>query len=198
MVFKQSDAIRSEFDHVLETQLDALYRTAFRMLSSREDAEDAVQDTCGKALRSLDTFKPGSSMAAWVFRILSNTCIDKLRARKRAVHIPIDSEAVANRPELRQTDATPENETHRNAIMQRTKDAIDNLPDEMKPVVQLIIIEEFSYADAAQALELPIGTIRSRLSRARQRLCYALADILDASVADAGHEQSSPPLRLVK
>ena len=198
MVPKLSDTIRSEFDHVLKTQLDALYRTAYRMLSSREDAEDAVQDTCGKALRSLDTFKPGSSMAAWVFRILSNTCIDKLRARKRAVHIPIDSETVANRPELRQTDASPENETHRNAIKRRMKEAIESLPDEMKPVVQLIIIEEFSYADAAHALELPIGTVRSRLSRARQRLCYALADVLDVSIANTGHDQSSPPLRLVK
>ncbi len=195
---KERDAIRSEFDQVLETQLDALYRTAYRMLSSREDAEDAVQDTCGKALRSLGTFKPGSSMAAWVFRILSNTCIDKIRARKRAVHIPIDSETVAHRPELRQTDATPEQETQRNTVKRRLKEAIDCLPDEMKPVVQLVIIEEFSYSDAAHALELPIGTVRSRLSRARQRLCYALADVLDVPTTHAVQAPSSPPLRIVK
>lgn len=189
--------IQDAFREAVETELDALYRTARRMLYDRVEAEDAVQEALDKAWRNLHRFKPDAQMRPWLFAILHNTCLDILRARARRTNVPLDSDSGAELGLQSERDL-PEEFVSNQQLGRQIETAIAALPADHRAVVQLVIIEQLSYAEAAEALNLPIGTLRSRLSRARASLCTDLRDHLDTTDA-AGRDRDGPArLRLVR
>ena len=152
--------------------IDGLYGTALRLTGNPADAEDLVQDTYLKAFRSSDQFQPGTNLKAWLYTILHNTFLNR---RRRAVKEPIGVE-----PEEIERAATSgfggHVETPEQLLMRDTLDAdlqaaLDALPESFRQAVWLRDVEEFSYAEIAGMLDIPIGTVMSRISRGR-RLLY--------------------------
>lgn len=169
------EELRREFELVVTEQLDALYRTALRLQGNRADAEDAVQECCARAFHGLTGFKRDASMKVWLFRILKNVCIDKLRRRARLTVVSSDADEGALEGHLAAAGDTPEDSYARSHICRLVDKALLRLPVEQRAVVALVLIEEFSYLEAAEALQIPVGTVRSRLNRARTQLRKAIA-----------------------
>jgi RNA polymerase sigma-70 factor, ECF subfamily len=151
--------------------IDGLYRAALRLTRVRADAEDLVQETYLKAFRAADRFEPGTNLRAWLFTILHNTA--RNLARDRARHaVTFDSDAVERAADatLDGMADTPETLLLRDTLAPELQAAIDELPDAFRQAVWLRDVEEFSYAEIATVLDVPIGTVMSRISRGRRML----------------------------
>ena len=153
--------------------LDSLYRTALRLTRVPADAEDLVQETYLKAFRAAASFEPGTNLRAWLFTILHNTARNRVRDRARDT-VAIDSEAVERAAALSPFGAsgpeTPESLLLRDTLAPELQGAIDALPEAFREAVWLRDVEEFSYAEIAKMLDIPIGTVMSRISRGRHLL----------------------------
>jgi RNA polymerase sigma-70 factor, ECF subfamily len=170
------DRVRFE-EEALELA-DQVYRVARRLVSSREEAEDLVQETYARAFRSWRSYTPGTNMRAWLFRILTNLNIDRGRRDQRAPDIqPMEEGDYYLYNRLEETTGT-DDETR---VVERLSqdsivEALSAVPHNYRDVVVLVDIGDFSYQDAAQILDIPIGTVMSRLHRGRRTLKQALAD----------------------
>lgn len=168
------------------SHIDSLYGTALRLTRRAQDAEDLVQDTYLKAFRSAHQFEPGTNLKAWLFTILHNTYRNMRRHDVRNP-VDVDSEAVD-----RVADATAEGDTPEQLLSRATLDAdlqvaLDALPEAFRQAVWLRDVEELSYAEIARVLDVPIGTVMSRISRGRR----ALFDGLQARRAEAARRVAS-------
>jgi RNA polymerase sigma-70 factor (ECF subfamily) len=163
------------------SHIDALYGAALRMRRNKQDAEDLVQETYLKAVRSLHRYREDSSCKAWLFRILTNAYIDRYRKSKRApISVEFDEEGGAHlHDSLEEEDEFEEGRIHSADDLptllswfaaDEVKGAIDGLPDIFREVIALRDIEGFSYQEVADMLEIPIGTVMSRLFRGRRFL----------------------------
>jgi RNA polymerase sigma-70 factor, ECF subfamily len=156
--------------------IDSLYRTALRLTRNPADAEDLVQDTYLKAFRAADTFEAGTNLRAWLFTILHNTARNRARDRARET-VTADSDAVeraAEEPAGPGRGDTPESLLLRDTLDPDLQAAVDGLPDQFRQAVWLRDVEEFSYAEIAEMLDIPVGTVMSRISRGRRMLFEAL------------------------
>jgi RNA polymerase sigma-70 factor (ECF subfamily) len=151
--------------------VDSLYRTALRLTRSPADAEDLVQDTYLKAFRAADRFEPGTNLRAWLFTILHNTARNRARDRAREA-LTVDSELVEQAVDAgpRGSGDTPESLLLRDTLAPDVQAAIDSLPEAFRQAVWLRDVEEFSYAEIARMLDIPPGTVMSRISRGRRML----------------------------
>ena len=164
--------------------LDSLYRTALRLTRDPADAEDLVQDTYLKAFRAADRFVPGTNLRAWLFTILHNTARNRARDRARDA-VDVDSEAVEQARDSgfgTRDSETPESLLIREAMAPELQEAIDDLPAAFRQAVWLRDVEEFSYAEIADMLEVPLGTVMSRISRGRRLLFERLHHLRPAHV----------------
>jgi RNA polymerase sigma-70 factor (ECF subfamily) len=162
------------FEQEALPHLDSLYRMALRLTADPARAEDLVQDTMLKAFRAWGQYQRGTNARAWLLTILRNTFINDYRRRKREP-IPVDLQAVepyAIHRAVEQVD--PEGAFFDQIVDERVLAAIDQLPEDFREVLALSDIEGLSYAEIASALEIPIGTVKSRLFRARRQLQTAL------------------------
>ena len=177
----ESDAIALQ-DEAL-THVDALYRTAVRMTGNSMDAEDLVQETYLRAFRSLSQFRAGTNLRAWLFKILTNAFINDYRKRSRRprstsldnvedyylyTHL-IDSG-------IQPSASRPEDEVLASITDDAVLQALNALPPEFLQVVLLADVEGFSYREIADIMGIPIGTVMSRLHRARRRLQRMLTE----------------------
>lgn len=179
------DERRQVFKQEVSANMDALYGTAYRMTRNRADAEDLVADSVTKAWAALDSLQDTNQFKAWIFRILTNTFISDYRKRAGAPDMEsfddTDEDGDENfslfeklhQPFLLWWN-NPEQEFVTKLLGRDISDAIDRLADEFRAAVVLVDVEGFSYQDAADILEVPVGTIRSRLKRARGQLQRAL------------------------
>jgi RNA polymerase sigma-70 factor (ECF subfamily) len=166
---------RVEFETAAMPHLDALYNTALRLARNAQDAEDLVQETFLKAYRAYAQFTPGTNLKAWLFRILKNTFINEYRRRQAApretdfaaVEEAFESEIA---PEAEGRIKNPEEEALEKAFDENVQRALDALPPDYRMAVLLADIEGFSYREVAEILEIPIGTVMSRLYRGRRLL----------------------------
>jgi RNA polymerase sigma-70 factor (ECF subfamily) len=152
--------------------LEPLFGTALRLTRNRADAEDLVQDTFVKALRFSDRFTPGTNLKAWLYTILHNTWRNRRRDAGRDA-VEIDSPTVdeaASLPGGPVALETPERILLREALDVELQAALDELPEAFREAVWLRDVEEFSYAEMAEMLGIPIGTVMSRISRGRRML----------------------------
>ena len=157
--------------------LDPLYATALRLTRNRSDAEDLVQDTFVKAFRSSDRFQRGTNLKAWLFTILHNTWRNRVRDASRDT-VDVDSgrvEEAASRPGGPIALETPERILMRDTLDADLQAALDGLPAAFREAVWLRDVEEFSYAEIAEMLGVPIGTVMSRISRGRRLLFERLS-----------------------
>jgi len=156
--------------------LDSLYRTALRLTRVPADAEDLVQETYLKAFRAAGRFEPGTNLRAWLFTILHNSARNRARDRARDA-VTIDSETVERAADALEgftfgarPAETPETLLLRETLAPDLQAAIDALPDAFRQAVWLRDVEEFSYAEIADMLSIPVGTVMSRISRGRRLL----------------------------
>lgn len=163
--------------------IDALYRTALRMTRNPADAEDLVQEVYLRAFRSLHQFTEGTNLRAWLFRILTNTYINDYRRRqRRPTSASLDDiEEFYLYDHLVDSGVQPSVERPEDIVLGKLSvdsviDAIEELPEEFRQVVLLADVEGFSYRDIAAIVDIPIGTVMSRLYRARRRLQRRLYD----------------------
>src|SRR5436190_4771286 len=161
---------------------DQVYRVARRLVGSREEAEDLVQQAYERAFRSWRQFTPGTNLRAWLLRILTNLNIDRGRRQQRSPQTTsLDTEAgdyfLYNKLEGQSADGTVDEERVLERLSQDSiVDALAEVPHDFRDVLVLVDIGDFSYADAAQILDIPIGTVMSRLHRGRRILKRELAD----------------------
>jgi RNA polymerase sigma-70 factor (ECF subfamily) len=171
----QRDPVRSEFDAEVLPHLDALFANALRLTRTRPDAEDLVQETVLRAFRFFDRFERGSNVKAWLLRIQYNAFVNRYRrsAKERDIKDSMSQgpvgEDVVSRDALRAlTD--PVGTALRPIVLREIETALDSLPEEHRMVVLLADLEELSYKEIAEVLGCPIGTVMSRLHRARRAL----------------------------
>ncbi len=154
--------------------IDALYGTALRLTRRPQDAEDLVQDTYLKAFRASKQFQRGTNLKAWLFTILHNT-FRNMRRHDGRNPVDVNSETVELAADLAGDERTPEQLLTRATLDSDLQAALDGLPDAFRQAVWLRDVEEFSYADIARIVEVPIGTVMSRISRGRRMLYERLA-----------------------
>jgi RNA polymerase sigma-70 factor, ECF subfamily len=172
------DRVRFE-EEALELA-EQVYRVARRLVGSREEAEDLVQETYARAFRSWRSYTPGTNLRAWLLRILTNLNIDRGRSIQRApTQQPLEEGDyyLANRVAA----AEGEQALEQDRVVQRLSQdgivtALSEVPHNFRDVIVLVDIGEFSYAEAAQILDIPIGTVMSRLHRGRRILKQQLAE----------------------
>jgi RNA polymerase sigma-70 factor, ECF subfamily len=158
------------------SHIPRLRRYARALVGDRYQADDLVQDTLERALNKLHLWRPGSDMRAWLFAIMHNVFVNQLRGKRPDTMALVDDDAIAapvgtvDRLEIRDLQA-----------------ALMEIPAEQRAVVLLVGLEEMSYAEAAKALGVPIGTVMSRLARGRERLRHLMAGT-----------QTTPSLKVVK
>jgi len=154
--------------------IDSLYGTALRLTRRQVDAEDLVQDTYLKAFRSEAQFQRGTNLKAWLFTILHNT-FRNMRRHDGRNPVDVDSEVVEQSANLSVHDQSPEQILTRATLDADLQAALDALPEAFRQAVWLRDVEELTYAEIAGVLEVPIGTVMSRISRGRKMLYERLA-----------------------
>ncbi len=171
---------RAAFNVLVETYQSKIINMAYGMLSSQEDAYDAAQEVFIKVYRNLDRFEGKSSLSTWIYRITVNVCNDFLRKRTRTaptVSIYPDSDDDDDRPmELKDSAPTPHERVEMTETQELVRKALDELSDEFKTVITLYDLEGLSYDEISEILKCPVGTIKSRLNRARKALKKKLSE----------------------
>src|SRR6187549_432728 len=171
------DRVRFE-EEALELA-DQVYRVARRIVGSREEAEDLVQEAYARAFRSWRSYTPGTNLRAWLLRILTNLNIDRGRRSQRAPdQQPLEEGDYFLYNRLESTSGESDEERILERLSQdHVAEALAAVPHDFRDVLVLVDIGEFSYADAAQILDIPIGTVMSRLHRGRRILKKELAEV---------------------
>lgn len=163
----------AEFEKEAIPHMDALYNFALRMTGDSDDADDLVQETYLKAFRFFEKFERGSNCKAWLFRIMKNTFINSYRKSSKEP-AKIDYEEVENFYENIKPSSTDsahlEKEIYDNLLDDELSNAIASLPEDFRTVIILCDIEGFTYDEIADFVDVPVGTVRSRLHRARKML----------------------------
>jgi RNA polymerase sigma-70 factor (ECF subfamily) len=174
--------LRQEFDDMALPHLAALFRTATRLCGERATAEDLVQETFLQAWRSFHRFTPGTNCRAWLYKILM---FSHSRLRRDQ----------ARRPQVRELDESTESAllfdpiTPDSLTASSVKLAFESLPDQFREAVLLVDVEELTYREAAEALDVPIGTVMSRLNRGRRLMRLALVEEAAAYGLDVSAER---------
>jgi RNA polymerase sigma-70 factor, ECF subfamily len=176
-------AERADFEQLAMEFLPSLYSAALRMTHNPADAEDLVQETYLKAYRGFAGFEPGTNLKAWLFRILTNTYINLYRAKKRRPesHDLDDVEDLYLYRRLGGLEAVNAARTTEDIVLSRfteteVQNALDALPEAFRIPVLLADVEGFSYKEIAEIVDVPIGTVMSRLHRGRKALQKSLYD----------------------
>lgn len=149
--------------------LPRLRRLACALCGNQDEADDIVQAACEKSLTRLDQFEPGTRLDSWMFRIVQTTFIDQRRARLRRNAAPLERVA-----DVVAFDARIYERTAARADLAIVRAEIGRMPDEQRAVLALVAVDGLAYKEAAEVLGVPIGTVMSRLARARKRLAEAL------------------------
>jgi RNA polymerase sigma-70 factor, ECF subfamily len=162
------------FNRLVLAYQDLVFNLTYRMLGEMEPAEDAAQVAFISAYRNLGGYR-GGSFKAWLLRIATNACYDELRRRQRRPTTPLEpvndeDEEIESPSWLADTSESPEESVERQELNQAIQYCLERLPAEFRSVVVLVDIQGLDYSEAAQAIHKPVGTVKSRLARARQRL----------------------------
>ena len=183
------------FNRLVLNYQDLIYRQAFHMLGDREGAEDAVQDAFLSAYRHLRAFRDGN-FKCWLLRIVTNTCYDELRRRRRRQTIPLEpvdslEEAVESTFWLEDPQELPESRAERAELAHQLQGCLDSLPPDFREAVVLVDVQGLDYQEAARAAGIPVGTLKSRLARARVKLRGRLEMLMT-------RRDETQPIRLVQ
>ena len=171
---------RRAFETEALPHLEVLYRTALRMTRNRSDAEDLVQEALAKAYRYWDKFQSGTNCRAWLFKIMTNIFINDYRSKSRSpVSVDVDDmddNFLYGQLARRGQESNPERDFFAKILDNDVRNAIEELPEDFRMVVVLSFLEDFSYQEIADILDLQLGTVKSRLHRGRKLLQRQLYD----------------------
>jgi len=167
--FSQNDRSLAGFEELAMPLFDSLYNLARWLAQNQNEAEDLVQETYLKAWRSFASFQPDTNFRAWIFRILKNTFLGSRSKLERRMTTAMESEE-----DLPATSATPESLLIGRCDMDAVQRAIEQLPVMFREVILLCDVEEASYREIAEILSIPMGTVMSRLARARKMVRESL------------------------
>jgi RNA polymerase sigma-70 factor (ECF subfamily) len=166
---KAEGAERDAFAREAMVHLDHLYRVAFHLAKNEDHAQELVQETFVRALAARQQFNPGTNMKAWLTKILHNFFFDRYQQNKRWISI---DDPAGQEPDYWQRrpaeNPGPESQVLLKELSANITDALKRIPEEFRTPILLVDMSDFSYAEAAEILSCPIGTIRSRLSRGRK------------------------------
>ena len=157
------------FEELMQSHESRIYAIALRMMGNREDAQDCAQEAMVRIYRAMGSFKGQSALATWIYRITMNTCLDELRRRKARKVTSLDS-LVDNGWSPTDTGDTPEEHGLRVEKQNALNQAIQSLPDDMRAAIILRDVKGYSYDEIASILDANVGTIKSRISRGREKL----------------------------
>ena len=166
----------NDFEKLVTAYEKNVYNIALRMVGDPEDAADMTQETFIKAYRALSGFRGDSKFSSWLYRIASNVCLDFLRSRSRHPQVSLstvdeDDRATFELPDMRQN---PEEQLMKKLGMEAVRRGLEQLPEQQRQILVLRELGGLSYAELAQTLGLEEGTVKSRIFRARKRLCALL------------------------
>jgi RNA polymerase sigma-70 factor (ECF subfamily) len=175
----RNERIKGEFEGLTIEHLDPLFSAALRLTKNERDAEDLVQDTFLRAYRFFDKFERGTNIKAWLFKILTNTFINRYRRKVKERSVVEGTERDTVHERFMSREATeyadnPEKFLSDRLLSDDVLQAIDALPIDFRLVVILADLQEFSYKEIAEILECPVGTVMSRLYRGRKLLQKSL------------------------
>jgi RNA polymerase sigma-70 factor (ECF subfamily) len=169
-----SDLDRERFASEIMSCLDHLYRVAYHLVKNADEAQDCVQETCARALGSRGQFTPGTNLKAWLTRILYNLFFDAHARNRRMVSADGLGAAGEQGKDFWETLPTanpgPETLVLEQELGAQIGDALKRIPEEFREAIVLVDMGDLSYAEAAEVLSCPVGTVRSRLSRGRKLL----------------------------
>ena len=162
------------FNRLVLAYQDLIFSLTYRMMGEVDSAEDATQDAFISAYRNLRSYR-GGSFKAWLMRIATNACYDELRRRQRRPTIPLepvneDDEEIESPTWIADPSESPEQAAERQELNRAIQYCLEGLPPDFRSVVILVDVQGLDYDEAAQAINKPVGTVKSRLARARQRL----------------------------
>lgn len=184
------------FNALVTAYQDRVYTLTYRIMGSHPPAADAAQDTFIAAYRKLDTYR-GGSFKSWLLRIATNTCYDALRYQKRRPATAFDDMPgadAADGPPIPDSAETPEQAAQRAELNQAIQDCITALQPDQRLALVMCDVEGYSYGEIAAAAEVTLGTVKSRISRARQavRACLeGVRELLPSQYRQQGNESSS-------
>jgi len=163
-----ADVQLDSFEELAMPLFDQLYNFAQWLTQNREEAEDLVQETYAKALKGFASFRLGTNFRAWIYRILRNTFLTSRTGLKITMTVPLDAEEGG--PDLAVERDTPETLLLERSSRELLQSAMDELPVYFREILVLCEVEEMSYQEISETLSVPVGTVMSRLSRARKAL----------------------------
>ena len=174
----------NDFEKLVTAYEKNVYNIALRMVGDPDDAADMTQETFIKAYRALSGFRGDSKFSSWLYRIASNVCLDFLRSRSRHPQVSLstvdeDDRATFELPDMRQN---PEEQLMKKLGMEAVRRGLEQLPEQQRQILVLRELGGLSYAELAQTLGLEEGTAKSRIFRARKRLCALL--LCDGNISD--------------
>ena len=174
----------NDFEKLVTAYEKNVYNIALRMVGDPDDAADMTQETFIKAYRALSGFRGDSKFSSWLYRIASNVCLDFLRSRSRHPQVSLstvdeDDRATFELPDMRQN---PEEQLMKKLSMEAVRRGLEQLPEQQRQILVLRELGGLSYAELAQTLGLEEGTVKSRIFRARKRLCALL--LCDGNISD--------------
>ena len=169
-----NDGDQSAYAELMERYRDSIYFMLLKMVSNRDDAEDLTIEAFGKAFNRLHQYTPNYAFSTWLFKIASNNCIDFIRKKKNHT-LSIDNDfsnedGDSIRIDIKSTGRTPEEEAIRMQKIKLMREIVNKLKPRYKELIELRYFKEFSYEEIADELDLPLGTVKAQLFRAREFL----------------------------
>ena len=171
------DGNEAAYGIIMERYKNSLYGIIYRMVRNQEETQDLVQEAFIKAYKALESFNKQYSFSTWLFKIASNNCIDHLRKKRlntTSIDAPIETADGNITQEIPDSSYNPETDIIRNEMVNTIHEVIDQLPEKYREVINLRHKQDRSYEEIANELELPIGTVKARIFRAREILKISL------------------------
>jgi RNA polymerase sigma-70 factor (ECF subfamily) len=173
VVCRAKEGDQKAYAELMQRYKDSIYFMALKMVNNKDDAMDLTVETFGKAFENLDKYKPDFAFSTWLFRIATNNCIDFIRKKRINVvslHTLTDNDGEERQLEMRSNTLNPEETSIRKQENEKLKNIVDQLPLRYRTLIILRYFEEQSYEEIAQQLDLPLGTVKAQLFRARDLL----------------------------
>lgn len=184
LVTKARQGDQKAYADLMHRYKDSIYFMALKMVNNKEDAMDLTIETFAKAFEKLDKYQPEFAFSTWLFRVATNNCIDFIRKKKlntQSIHGMMDDDGDEKPLQIKADVLNPEETSIKKQQTQKLKELIETLPTRYRNLITLRYFDELSYEEIAQQLDLPLGTVKAQLFRAR----YLLGNVLNTKNRDA-------------
>ena len=177
VVSRAKEGDQKAYAELMQRYKDSIYFMSLKMVNNKDDAMDLTVETFGKAFENLEKYKPDFAFSTWLFRIATNNCIDFIRKRRLNVvslNTLTDQDGEERQFEVRSENLNPEESSIKKQENEKLKNIVDQLPSRYRTLIILRYFEEQSYEEIAQQLDLPLGTVKAQLFRARDLLANVM------------------------